>query len=154
MRAEILRLNIIRPVLMDLGLWSQSAENLLLGTAAQESHLTYIHQVDGPALGIWQMEPATHDDIHLNYLQYNDSIRNKVLGYVFPKMSGVEQLSGNLYYGCAITRIHYLRVKEGLPAHDDIEALGRYWKQYYNTKWGKGSVDEFVKNYLKFIGDV
>ena len=49
---------------------SQEAENLLMGTAAQESALgEYIRQLgNGPALGIFQMEPETFDDIVRNYL--------------------------------------------------------------------------------------
>lgn len=62
---EQLRLYVIRPTLEKIELWSEAAENLLLGTTAQESHMgTYIKQVGkGPALGIYQMEPATHKDI-------------------------------------------------------------------------------------------
>ena len=40
---------------------------LKLGTGAIESNCgEFIKQINGPALGIWQMEPKTHDDIWLN----------------------------------------------------------------------------------------
>ncbi|CAH1778080.1 unnamed protein product, partial [Owenia fusiformis] len=32
-----------------------------------------------------------------------------------------------------------------LPAEDDIDAQAEYWKEYYNTKEGKGTVEEFKK---------
>ena len=58
------RANIIRPVLLVIGGESRAAENLILGTALQESNLRYLRQLgDGPARGVYQMEPATHDDI-------------------------------------------------------------------------------------------
>lgn len=51
--------NLIRRVLIGIGGYSEEAENLLMGTAAQESALgEYIRQLgNGPALGIFQMEP-------------------------------------------------------------------------------------------------
>ena len=62
----------IEEVLDYLNLNSLSAVNLLLGTAAQESRLgEYIEQVNGPALGIFQMEPKTEIDIFRNFLTYN-----------------------------------------------------------------------------------
>ena len=42
---------------------SDSADLLSLCTAAIESDCGYyIKQLNGPALGVWQMEPATHND--------------------------------------------------------------------------------------------
>ena len=57
--------NLITSVLKELNLHSDNAVNLLMGTAAQESHLgKYRKQIGGgPALGIFQMEPATFNDI-------------------------------------------------------------------------------------------
>ena len=41
------------------------------GTAAVESRMgTYLRQIGGPALGIWQVEPATHLDCWDNWLDY------------------------------------------------------------------------------------
>ena len=55
-----LRVEVIRPALRALDLWSPAAEDLVLGTAAQESGLAYLRQIGGgPALGLWQIEPAT-----------------------------------------------------------------------------------------------
>jgi len=49
---------IIEPTLEELGMFSAAASELVLGTAIQESRLTYIKQLGtGPALGVCQMEP-------------------------------------------------------------------------------------------------
>ena len=54
------REEVVRPVLQDLKMYSPVAENLIMGTAAQESGFTYIKQLGGgPALGMFQVEPAT-----------------------------------------------------------------------------------------------
>ena len=55
---------VIRPALVKLRLQSPAAEALLLGTAVVESGLSALVQAGGgPALGLYQIEPATHADI-------------------------------------------------------------------------------------------
>ena len=51
--ADHLRREIVAPALRHIGMWSEAAENLLLGTAAVESRMgTYLRQIGGPALGM------------------------------------------------------------------------------------------------------
>jgi hypothetical protein len=152
--ASQLRFKVIRPVLANLKLWSQAAENLVIGTCAQESLLgTYITQVNGPALGIYQCEPATHKDLWENYINFNQNLKAKILEYV--KTDDIAFLEGelivNLAYATAIARIHYLRIKEALPDAASPYDLGMYWKKYYNTRLGKGTPEEFVKNYTNLV---
>ena len=65
---------VIKPALEKLGLWSMAAEELVLGTAIVESAAIYLRQHGaGPALGLWQAEPRTHDDLYTNYLSYRGS---------------------------------------------------------------------------------
>lgn len=146
-----LREYIVRPTLLHLGLFSSAAENLLVGTALQESRLTYVDQLapgPGPAYGLLQMERATHDDIWENYLRFNVALRAKVELTLAPWPSDkLFQMHTNNGYAFAMARVHYLRVREALPAADDVLGLARYWKRYYNTVKGKGTVDEFVENY-------
>ena len=63
----------VRPVLEHLArteprLDSRAAEDLLLGTALMESGLREIEQRGGPALGFFQIEPATFADVYDRYL--------------------------------------------------------------------------------------
>lgn len=154
MDAKQLRDYVIRPTLKYLGLHSQSAEQLVLGTIFQESRGEYIKQLgDGPALGLAQMEPATHDDIWFNYLAYKRKLASNIselasIKSLDPDMvPKAKELMSNLSYAVAMCRVHYLRVPEPLPKAGDIEAMGKYWKQYYNTPLGAGSADEFVEHY-------
>ena len=72
--ATQLRQMVIKPALEKLHLWSTAAEELVLGTAIVERALIYIRQHGaGPALGLWQVEPRTHDDLYTNYLSYRGS---------------------------------------------------------------------------------
>ena len=70
---------VIRPALQAIDLDSLAAEQLLLATALQESDLRNTVQMGGgPALGYFQMEPATHDDIWANFLRYRGALAGKV----------------------------------------------------------------------------
>ena len=148
--AEQLRKYIVVPELERLGLHSKAAENLLMGTAAQESKLgEYLKQLgDGPARGIFQMERATEKDIWLNYLAYKPKLKTKILAItanLTPYYT--DEILYNLRYAAAMTRVHYLRVNEGLPIADSPADLARYWKKYYNTHLGRGTPEEFIENY-------
>ena len=136
---------VVRPVLSVIGFNGKAAERLLLGTALTESGLVFMKQVgSGPALGVYQMEPKTHDDIWVNFLNYKADLSAEVKQFVFPGMDDCEQLAGNLYYATAMCRVHYLRKPAALPDEDDLPAMGAYWKQYYNTPLGKGTVADFI----------
>ncbi|MGA1876446.1 MAG: hypothetical protein ACMUIA_12645, partial [bacterium] len=120
---------LIKRVLDDLGLCSQSAVNLLLGTAAQESGFgTYLRQISGPALGVFQMEPATEEDIWRNYLRYQERLRNSVVQCTFISFPTPGALVWNLAYSISMARIKYYRSPDPLPSPDDIEGLAAYWK--------------------------
>ena len=142
---------LITDTLKSIGLYSVNARELIMGTFAQESNFKYPRQLGGgPALGYGQMEPATFNDIVVNFLRYKPDLTEKIM-----KASGVvalepEMLTDNKTLMICMTRGHYLRVKEPLPSYKDVWALGEYWKQFYNTPRGKGTVREFVENYTKY----
>ena len=145
---------VIVPTLIEINAYSEDAVNLLLLTAAQESHMgLWLHQKGGgPALGIYQMEPATHDDIWKNYLVYHegvrtDAINRMVMGYDSKELPTC--MIGNLNYATAMARCLYLRKPGKIPS--DVEGWAHYWKQHYNTPLGKGTVEEAVFNYDRFV---
>jgi len=145
-----LREYVIRPVLRELDMYSEAAEQLLLGTAAQESGFEFIHQIGGgPALGLWQMEPATHNDIANNYLKYRPELAAAI--FRASGCAGLEanNLLKNLSYACAFARVHYWRVKESLPP--DLLGQAKYYKVYYNTPLGKATVHDYVQKYERLV---
>lgn len=148
-----LRRFIIRPTLTRLDLWSQTAENLVLGTALHESHTTYVMQIRGPAMGLYQMEPSTHYDIHKNFLSYQRELRfavYKLSTHFSGDMPDPGEMIGNLYYATAMCRIHYRRVKEALPANN-AGSLTAYWKAHYNTRLGKGTVEQALPHFYRAV---
>lgn len=155
MNAKQLRELVIRPILQHLEPsipYSETAVELLMMTAAHESHLgEYIAQVGGPALGIYQMEPATENDIHTNYLFHRWRLDDCVTVY----MTGQEdELVWNMKYATAMARVHYFRVPEPLPEgslqnEETIRKLAAYAKKYYNTELGKATEEDYYEAYMR-----
>ena len=135
--------HVMRPTLEYLGWYSKAAEQLVLGTAITESRLRYLKQIGGgPALGIYQMEPNTFKDIIANYLSYNDDIYEVIESLRDHRDSTQEEeLCYNLAYATAMCRAHYRRMPKALPDAGNATLLTQYWKQYYNTSYGAGSIE-------------
>ena len=152
-----LREYVVKPALEQLDLYSLAAEQLVVGTIAQESNGSYLKQLGkGPALGLIQMEPPTHKDLWLNFLKYKTDLRDKLLMMTSDSVDLVYDQHGwpdhqalvwNLRYAIAMCRVHYYRRPEALPKANDIKALADYWKEFYNTDDGAGHVSEFIHNF-------
>lgn len=160
MNARDLIEEIIQPALRDINLYSLAAEKLIAGTIAQESSLgKYLVQMNGPALGIIQMEPETHDDIHKNYLKYTVSMKSNIIkscaisDQYINRTPPAELLKFNLRYCVCMCRAHYYRKSEPLPDPERIDEIARYWKNHYNTYLGKGTKSEFIDNWDRYLSD-
>ena len=147
--------NVIVPVLKNLELDSRPARGLLLGTAMQESKLGfYLKQLgNGPALGIYQMEPATYVDIWESWLEFRPRLASKIKAWsvtmVYASYSAPPELVWNLAYATAMARVHYLRKPGAIP--DKVEGWAEYWKQHYNSYLGKGTVAEFIAGWEQLV---
>lgn len=141
-----LRQYVIRPVLTALEAGGQNVEELLLGTAMQESGCGQylVQRGGGPALGIWQMEPATHNDIWANYLRFRAPLAGTVAGFCFSGLPHSTQMVGNMYYACAMARVQYLRHPGELPKAGDIAGQAAYYKAVYNTAEGAADVADYI----------
>lgn len=119
----------------------------------------YLEQLSGPALGIFQMEPATHQDIYYNYLKYQSQLRDLVFKacginpIIANSMPDRDTLVYNLRYAACMARIQYLRIAQSLPAFNDIASQALYYKAYYNTSGGDATVNDYLSNYKKYVGD-
>lgn len=127
---------IVRGTLAQIGLAGDAAVNLLTGTALVESELYFLRQMGGPALGLWQMEPATHDDCWQNFLNTQPQLGQSIRMLAGRRNPTVALLITNLAYACAMARVKYLRAAPPLPAATDAAALSAYHKRIYNTARG------------------
>lgn len=150
--ADQLRAFIIKPALENLMLYSDEAVELILFTCANESEGgTYLKQLNGPALGIYQMEPKTYNDIWQNYIFNKNDLKLQLLyGFDAPKMPDEERLIYDLKFATAMVRIHYARVEEPLPKLYDLFGLWTYYKKYYNTSNGKADRSKALNLYQVF----
>lgn len=136
--------DLIERTLKEIGLYSEGAVLLLLGTAAQESKFgSYLRQMgNGPARGAFQMERATFNDLVNRFHKR------------FPAISyfSFEQMEWDLRAAIIMARIKYFSIPAPLPGADDLKGRAAYWKQYYNTPLGSGTETEFIKSSKKFLG--
>ena len=133
--------NTIKETIFDHGLYSESAVNLILGTASQESHLGRVLGKN-LAISMFQIEPRTFYWLKKKY--------GKKYGFNYRYFN---DLKDDLKLAVLVCRLRYYVVVEPLPDADNIQALAEYWKMYYNTYRGKGRINDFLRNYKKYIID-
>lgn len=142
---------LVENALKGIQCYSPEATELILGTAAQESAFgKYRRQLGGgPARGIFQMEPRTHNDIVNNFLRYHNDLAVRVLKYCnLPKFDAY-LLEFNDDYACCFARLQYWRYPDRIGQR--LNDWARLWKLRYNTPFGAGTEDEFVHNYNKYV---
>lgn len=167
------RRQVVRPALERVGLWSESAEVLLVGTALAESRLSWLRQLGGgPALGPYQVEPATHRSLWADLLRYRLQLAVDVLELAGGTASDLptyrwtalaDRLQHHLvasthttsipqmwWYATAVARCRYLWDRNPLPPADDPEALAAYYVRVYNAG-GKATIEGSTKHMQEAI---
>lgn len=144
---------IIEPVLSKLQLYSKNAEELLVFTCATESlGGTLIHQIKGPALGIFQMEPNTYTDVWVNFIRNRNQLATLMaMHFGCNKIPDVSRMIYDLHFAAAMARIFYARIMDALPDASNVDAIWDYYKKYYNTEAGKAKKEDAIKKYQNFI---
>lgn len=143
-----LRLLVVRPTLQRLAAaipYSLVAENLLIGTAVHESmNFTYLAQVNGPALGFWQMEPTTFDDCWTNFIAFRPALRAAILGLCGYEQPEAPAMITNMALAVAMARVKYARSPEALPDASDAQAMAGLYKSVYNSAEGAATVAQVL----------
>lgn len=100
MKAKQMRELVIKPALERIDLAGEPAETLLLATACVESRCgAAIKQwPSGPALGIFQIEPATYHDLQCNFLEYRPELKAKLMALYCEGMTAEQNLTCNLIF--------------------------------------------------------
>ena len=137
-------------ILLSLKLYSNdSIVKMIFETACVESNCgEYIKQINGPACGIFQIEPNTAQDIIDNYIKYRSRYKD-IFDMLYIKTFTLPQnLKYNLAFSVFMCRMFYMRIKESIP--NTVEKRAEYWKKYYNTEQGKGTTTEYIRNVCKY----
>lgn len=147
---------IIRPTLEFLGDYSPLAEQLLLGTAAQESHLglhCFAQHTQG--MGLYRITQNTHRAIWDEYLiQYPElASRQRGLASQQQFLSDPErELITNLAYSTGIAWMIYRRAGINTQGNGELNLLAHLWSEHFDN--GTGVVrtsDAFVQTYLSMV---
>jgi hypothetical protein len=119
---------------------TQVAADLLMATAAVESNLgTWLSQDQGPALGVFQIDPASL----LTLITRASPHQTQALYRISTPQSAAAQINTNLLLAAAICRLYYWQVPDPLPP-DTVSGLWGYYKTFYNSKFGATTESEFI----------
>ena len=160
---------LVRDVLQELGAycgrihWSWAAENLLCGTAAQESiALSFLWQYGPgyapngpgrPGKGIMQIEPSTWALIW-DWVRRRSGDPEFYLAILshFGIGENPNQAVWDLRASIVMARLLYWSIAEPLPSSDDVPGMAAYWKAHYNSAEGAGTPADFIKHYHELAG--
>jgi hypothetical protein len=153
-----LRSCVIGPVLAHLDLPTPgAAEELLMMTAAQETHMgRWLRQnygkgsANGVGRGIYSIEPSTHKALRIYFAQ-NTKLMGRVDDFKAPHADLKGQLVWNLAYSTAIARLKYYSITMPLPKADDLQGLAEYWDKYFNGNPDHGFPEDAIMNYERFV---
>ena len=140
---------IVEYSLYKLDCYSDDALALVVRTGMAESGYRALrgYGESNPAIGFWQIEPATLHDMIKNYLMYRTQYTQalKDLGMKFKGDDIEMSVMSNMAVQAALCRLHYRRDKDPIPSWDNLEGQASYWKRVYNTVEGRGTVEHFMK---------
>ena len=154
MDAQQLLDHIIKPthIYMGRNYESKNSNMLSLATAAVEGRCGYfIKQINGPALGVWHMEPKTHNSIWANCAALRNphfSVQIKKLMIKKSPMDETKNLIISPMYSCAMARLKYAMDPNQLPYYKDIHSVYTYYKRIFNTELGATTYAKFKQAWI------
>ena len=121
------------------------AVDLMLETAAQETHCGQLRDPtpNGAGRGIFQIDPTAFNDI-CQRARANDLAMIYSEFAIDIKKVRHDALDHSPLLAAIFCRLFYKLIPAAIP--NDLVGRAAYWKKYYNTALGKGSVGEYVNN--------
>jgi hypothetical protein len=97
----------------------------------------------GPGYGLFQIEVGTYNSLLKDFLRYRPALDGALRQFLAPEPSAIMQLATNLAFGAAVCRLRYYWRPEPRPGFE-LRAMAEYWKRFYNSAAGKGTVEGFI----------
>jgi len=136
---------IIKYVLGKINMDSEEARAMIFATGKAESGFRALEQMGGPAVGFFQVEPATIQDVWDNYVFYRPEIKTDLYALGFDEEDMKHSVMSNIGLQVAFARLQYRRFKDPLPGAQDMQGQAKYWKKFYNTELGRGTIEHFLE---------
>ena len=137
---------IIDWTLKKIDMHSKDASSLIYKTGMAESGYRALSQMgEGPAIGFFQLEPATMKDIMENYVAYRKPILESLKSLGYAEDDSEYRVKSNIALQVAFCRLKYKRDPFPLPLSWNKKDQADYWKRVYNTELGKGTVEHFLE---------
>lgn len=123
---------------------NESVADLLIETARAETNCG--KAIDRTPLmygvGLMQFDEVGFNDVKDRTKKYHSIIKERLhIDLDFVKF---EWLVYNPFLSILFARLKYKLIPEEVP--DNIYSRAKYWKKYYNTFKGKGTVEHYLKN--------
>ena len=150
--ADEVRLLVIRETLKELGDWTQAREDLLLGTAIQESGLGHTLK-EGRLAGIYHISPATHRAVWDKYLINQPELASLIRGLAGQRSFLQDphgELITNLKYATAIAWLIYKRTGHEVSENSTLEDLARFWHRHFHSR-PNGKVEDFIVHFRNTV---
>ncbi len=121
-----------------------NANALVLETIATETSLgTLEDKTVGAGMGLSQFDKIPFYDIR-DRTSPNLILKIKSELGIDIRVVEWEHLRYNPLLSVLFCRLFYKLIKEEIPSKLELRAM--YWKKYYNTKFGKGTVEHYIKS--------
>ena len=138
--------SIIDWTLKKIDMYSKDAAAMVYTTGMAESKYKYLSQMgDGPAIGFFQLEPATMRDIMNNYVSYRKPILDSLKSLGYAEDDSEYRVKSNIALQVAFCRLKYISDPFPLPFFSNTKDQAYYWKRVYNTELGKGTIEHFLE---------
>lgn len=124
----------------------------MMGTTATETHCG-LYPDDNPeskGVGLYQHDQIRIDDIQQEGEQRHFDIVKKLWGYSIPNIV-LADLAYDPLLSTICARLGYKRVPALCPSTTLEQAI--YWKKYWNTTAGKGTVDHYLDSVDEYLGE-
>ncbi len=122
-----------------------TAEDLLVETAGAETNkgLAKDNGVLSGGIGLTQFDKIAFEDVKKRTNDKNKQIVKNNLKVEIDLIEW-EMLAYSPFLALLFTRLKYKLIPEEIPV--TIEDRAKYWKKYYNTILGAGTIEHYLKN--------
>lgn len=127
-------------------------KKMLIETTCPETHTgTYPDaHPDTKGVGLCQHDQINIDDLKLNGEARHFKKIKREFGYDIPSIK-LADLAEDPLLSLICCRLSYKRIPARIPSTLTERAV--YWKRYYNTVAGKGTVEHYLEAVEKYLGE-